>query len=75
MTLRAILGRILQAHRITAQDDALSQIGKMYRQRAHLLVEREILVAERKRAAKQHHSVAQIDARLKAVTHELLSAR
>lgn len=57
----------------SAQDQSLAQLRALYRQRHHLLVEKEILVVERARAVRQRKRVSDFDARLRAINRELLS--
>ena len=57
----------------SAQDQSLSRIAALYRQRQNLLVEKEIVAAERARAVRQRKKVSHFNARLKAINAELLS--
>jgi hypothetical protein len=56
----------------SAQVDALSSLGVILNRKRLLMVEKEIVAAERKEAARKHRKVASFDARLREINAELL---
>lgn len=61
------------AQRLSAQADCLRQIEALHRRKLVLLIEKEIVAAERKVAVRSHKSVSICDARMKQINAELLS--
>ena len=61
-----------EAARKTAQDEAIREIHALNGRKARLMIDREILVADRKEAVRLHKPVCSIDQRLQAITNELL---
>lgn len=59
--------------RQSAQADALASLSVIYARKCRLMIQREILSAERKEAIRLHSKVSRSDARLKEITNELLS--
>jgi hypothetical protein len=56
----------------SAQVDALSSMSAVLHRKRLLLVEKEIVAAERKEAARKHRKVASFDARSREINAELL---
>ena len=59
--------------RQSARASALSNLTALQRRKRELLIRKEILSAERKKAIRQHKAVSGFNLRLKAITNELLS--
>lgn len=59
--------------RLSAQAEVLSSLHALNRRKRLLMIEKEILAAERKQAVRQHKRLSTYDARLKAINAELLS--
>ena len=58
--------------RQSAQSDAARQIAYLFESRRLLLVEKEIVVAERAKAKRQHKRLSHFDAQMKQINAELL---
>ena len=59
--------------RQSARASALSNLTALQRRKRELLIQKEILSAEREKAIRQHKAVSGFNLRLKAITNELLS--
>lgn len=59
--------------RQSAQAEALANLTHLYRQRHLLLIEKEIVAAERKEAQRLHRATSDFDRRLRAINAQLLS--
>ena len=59
--------------RQSARASALSNLTAIQRRKRELLIQKEIVAAERKEAIRQHKAVSSIDLRLKAITNEIKS--
>lgn len=58
--------------RQSAQAAALASMSAVYARKCQLMIQRQILIAERKEAIRLHRPVSRSDARLKEITNELL---
>ena len=56
----------------SAQNETIDRLRHLYRSKALLLNEKEVLCAERAEAVRKHRKVSSFDARLRAVNAELL---